>query len=74
MYVMITIGIVLGILFLAVVLLVIFDSEEFPDCYNPACFDCNKGGESCPTCKYLDKDYRDPKGTWAPETNNDKEV
>lgn len=72
---MITALIVVAVLTLAVVLLVIFDSADFPDYYNPECFDCNKGGESCPTCRFLDKDYRDPAGIWKPETNNDeKEV
>lgn len=25
--------------------------------YNPQCSACNKGGEACPTCPFVDKDY-----------------
>jgi hypothetical protein len=45
---------------LFVVWCVIFDSEDFPDYYNPVCFDCNKGGDACPTCRFRDPEYREP--------------
>lgn len=34
-------------------------SGPFPTKYNPKCFDCNLGNDSCPDCRYLDPDYRD---------------
>lgn len=57
---MLTIAIAFAVMALGVVLLIIFDSEEFPECFNPVCFDCNKGGDACPTCRFKDPEYREP--------------
>ena len=32
--------------------------SDFPSCYNPKCFDCNKSGKECRGCPYVDPNYR----------------
>jgi hypothetical protein len=47
----------------------VYSSEQFPDYYNPVCFECNKGGETCKSCKFLDPDYRGSKEEILEATN-----
>lgn len=58
------VGVIVSIIvvcLLFVIYCMVYSSEPFPECYNPICFECNKGGETCKTCKFLDPNYRGSK-------------